>query len=162
MRKGLVRLIDMLRDRYILEYPRSNDETAGVHDLLITVPDARAYVRPAGIAVSVADKKLLADPLTLPPQPSVPIEGTPRGSGDGRRSHAIDGSADHGPTSVPVTPPRSCNALPSVFRPPVESWNGRDQGKEFFRKGGSADVSRASFSSADVLGGAWLRAAAAV
>lgn len=81
--RGLVRFVEMLRERYIVEYPRSNTATAGIHDLLVTVPDVFAYVRPSGTSVPLADRKLLENPLTLPSQADVPVEGPRRVIGEG-------------------------------------------------------------------------------
>ncbi len=76
--KGLVHFVNMLRERYIIEYPRSNTATAGMHDLSVSISDPYAYVRPAGISVPLPDRKLLNDPMTLPSQAEVPIEGPRR------------------------------------------------------------------------------------
>ena len=76
--KGLVRFVNMLRDRYIIEYPRSNTAAAGMHDISVSIADPYAYVRPAGISVPLPDRKLLDDPMTLPSQAEVPIEGPRR------------------------------------------------------------------------------------
>jgi hypothetical protein len=99
--KGLVRFVEMLRERYIIEYPRSNTATAGIHALSVTIPDGFAYVRAAGISVPLADRKLLDNPMTLPSQAEVPIEGPRHVLGDAAPTPSPDGSAN----STPVTPP---------------------------------------------------------
>jgi hypothetical protein len=66
LRTQLERFITTLRERYIVEFPRSNHVTAGAHSILVSVGDPLAIVRPAGIAVPLADPNLLADPTTVP------------------------------------------------------------------------------------------------
>jgi len=63
--KSLVRFTEMLRERYIVEYPRGNEAQAGVHGIEVTVGRSDAYVRPAGISVPLPDPKVLADPMTV-------------------------------------------------------------------------------------------------
>ena len=64
--KTLERFAEMLRERYIVEYPRRNDAQPGLHDLRISIGNDLAFVALAGITVPLADKKLLANPLTIP------------------------------------------------------------------------------------------------
>jgi len=99
--KGLVRFVEMLRERYIIEYPRSNTATAGIHALSVTIPDGFAYVRAAGISVPLADRKLLDNPMTLPSQAEVPIEGPRHVLEDTVPTPSPYGLAN----STPVTPP---------------------------------------------------------
>jgi hypothetical protein len=63
--RSLVRFTEMLRERYIVEYPRKNEAEAGVHGIVVTVGRDDAFVRPAGISVPLADPKVLADPTTV-------------------------------------------------------------------------------------------------
>ncbi len=98
LKKRLARFIQMLRERYIIEYPRSNTATAGTHDLLVTIPDPWAYVRPAGISVPLADQRLLANPMTLPSHAEVPFEGPRRVLGTDEPSSGVS------PTSAPSPP----------------------------------------------------------
>ncbi len=69
--KTLQRTISMVRERYIVEFPRGDDATAGIHSLDITIANAKAYIRPVGIAVPLADAKVLADPSTLRSNPEL-------------------------------------------------------------------------------------------
>ncbi|ADW69648.1 vWA domain-containing protein [Granulicella tundricola] len=62
----LKRLVKLLRERYIVEFPRSTGIGAGKHDLVVTISRMNAFVRPAGISVPLPDPKILADPMTLP------------------------------------------------------------------------------------------------
>ena len=67
--KKLLSVLDMVRDRYIVEYPRSDALSGGNHSLFVSILESNAYVRPTGIMVPIADRKLLGDPLTIPAEP---------------------------------------------------------------------------------------------
>ncbi len=66
---------DLIRNRYILEYPRGDRDRPGVHSIDVSIDKGDFYIRPAGIEVPLADPKILADPLTLPSH----LEGAPTG-----------------------------------------------------------------------------------
>ncbi len=71
--------IEMLRERYIIYFPRGNNIPAGRIALDVTVDKRGAFVRPAGIAVEVADPKLYAAPDAVPSDPSkAPVLGSHR------------------------------------------------------------------------------------
>jgi VWFA-related protein len=72
----LERYVSMLRDRYILEFPRPNQATPGNHSIDVSVPTHRAYVTAAGVSVPLPDPKVLADPSTVPANPSPATMGT--------------------------------------------------------------------------------------
>ena len=74
----------MLRERYIVEFPRPSNSTAGAHSIDVRVDRSNYFVRPAGISVPIADAAVLADPKTVPSDPSLapklgthPIESAP-------------------------------------------------------------------------------------
>lgn len=67
--KALERFTEMLRERYIVEFPRGNSEAAGQHSIEVMIGVNDAFVRPAGISVPLADAKVLADPTTIPSDP---------------------------------------------------------------------------------------------
>ncbi len=72
----LVHVNDLLRHRYIVEFPRPSNGTAGVHQLVINIPDKRAIVRASGITFPIQDKGVLNDPSTVPSDPArAPVEG---------------------------------------------------------------------------------------
>jgi hypothetical protein len=76
---ALNQFVRTLRERYIVEFPRPSNSTAGRHDLLVTIEKSNAFIRPAGISVPVADPSLLTDPTTIRTGPSQsPVEGTRR------------------------------------------------------------------------------------
>ncbi len=75
----LKRFVKMVRERYIVEFPRPSNSTAGQHDLQVSIEKMDAFIRPAGVSVPIPDPALLADPTTVPADPSrAPVEGTRR------------------------------------------------------------------------------------
>ena len=60
-------LLDLLRNRYILDFPRSNHLESGSHTIEVQVVDTpRALVRLTGLTVPMLDQKLRDDPSTVP------------------------------------------------------------------------------------------------
>ncbi len=70
----LKRFTAMLRGRYIVEFPRASNTTAGFHGLDVAIEKSNAFIRAAGISVPVADPRVLADPTTVPSDPSLAPE----------------------------------------------------------------------------------------
>jgi hypothetical protein len=68
---NLAWIMQMVRGRYIVEYPRSDDLGAGLYRFDVLLPGHNAYVRPAGISVPAADPRTLADPTTVPSDPAL-------------------------------------------------------------------------------------------
>jgi hypothetical protein len=66
----LQRFVTLVRGRYIVEFPRPARSTTGPHSLVVSIDKSDAFIRSAGIAVPVADPALLADPMTIPSDPS--------------------------------------------------------------------------------------------
>ncbi len=62
----LQRAIALLRNRYILEFPRPVNGSSGLHDIEVRTKDRRAIVRPAGITFPIRDNKAAQDPTTVP------------------------------------------------------------------------------------------------
>jgi hypothetical protein len=72
-------ILKNIRERYIVEFPRPSNSTAGYHNLLITIEKSAAFIRPSGISLPIADPAVLADPTTVPSDPSLaPVQGTRR------------------------------------------------------------------------------------
>lgn len=72
----LQRAITLLRQRYILQFPRPTNGTMGLHLVEVHVPDSAALVRPSGITFPMQDKDLAASPGTLHPDTSrAPVFG---------------------------------------------------------------------------------------
>lgn len=66
----LQRFTSILRERYIVEFPRPNG-TARVHDMEVRVNKGADYfIRPTGISVPIADPALARDPTTVPTNPA--------------------------------------------------------------------------------------------
>jgi hypothetical protein len=78
--KTLERSIAMLRDRYIVEFPRPSNSTRGEHDMRVKIAKSGDdFIRPSGISVPIRDPALLADPTTVPSDPShAPEQGQRR------------------------------------------------------------------------------------
>jgi hypothetical protein len=75
--KSLERFVTMLRERYIIEFPRPGNSTAGEHDLEVKI-DKGVYIiiRPSGVSVPLPDPALATDPTTIQMGPSeTPEEG---------------------------------------------------------------------------------------
>jgi hypothetical protein len=68
--------IDILRARYILEFPRPEDKTAAHHRLDIYIPGSTAMVRSTGGWAPIPNPSILADPSTVPTAPSPAKIGT--------------------------------------------------------------------------------------
>ncbi len=69
LERQLTWAVQALRERYIIEFPRGDQDKPGRHNLNVTLIKTQAYVRPTGITVPLADPKLLANPLTIPGDP---------------------------------------------------------------------------------------------
>ncbi len=66
----------MLRERYIVEYPRGRNRQAGVHSLEISLGMSGLYVRPTGISAPEASEDERKGVHTIPTDPSLaPREG---------------------------------------------------------------------------------------
>jgi len=72
--KELEWFTEIVRGRYIVEFPRPLHGTSGAHDLLVSIDKSDAFVRSAGISVPIVDPALLADPTTVPLDPSLTPE----------------------------------------------------------------------------------------
>ena len=66
----LNRFVDLVRGRYILEFPRPANATIGSHDILVTLDKTKAFIRPSGISIPLPDPAILTDPTTVPSDPS--------------------------------------------------------------------------------------------
>jgi hypothetical protein len=78
--KALQQFVTMLRERYIVEFPRPTNSTAGEHGLEVKI-DKGVYIiiRPSGVSVPLPDPALKADPTTIQAGPSqAPEQGTQR------------------------------------------------------------------------------------
>jgi hypothetical protein len=75
----LKRFVAMLRERYIVEFPRPANATAGQHVQELRIARSNAFIRPAGISVPLLDPAVLADPTTISSGPAqTPDMGTRR------------------------------------------------------------------------------------
>lgn len=76
---SLATIAQMLRERYIIEFPRPSNSTAGRHSFEVRVEKTTAFVRPAGIAVPMEDPAIQNDPTTIRSDPDLaPVQGSRR------------------------------------------------------------------------------------
>jgi len=80
MERTLQRFMTMLRERYILEFPRPSNSTRGEHGVEIRIADGDNYhVRATGVSALLPDDSVLNDPMTVPSDPSrAPEQGKRR------------------------------------------------------------------------------------
>jgi len=77
LRRSLERFVTMLRERYIVEFPRPSNSTAGEHGMEIKIDRGVYLIRPSGVSMPVPDPVLMADPSTIQAGPSqAPEQGT--------------------------------------------------------------------------------------
>jgi hypothetical protein len=66
----LKQFMEMVRGRYIVEFPHPVDTHGGFHQMVITIAKSDATVLAAGIGVPKDDPAILNDPTTVPLDPS--------------------------------------------------------------------------------------------
>jgi len=67
LQKRLQQWIEMLRGRYIMEFPRPQALSSGQHDIGVSIKnDWTAFTTVAGVSVSMPDPKLAEDPNYIP------------------------------------------------------------------------------------------------
>jgi hypothetical protein len=77
--QSLSEFVNVVRDRYILEYPEPANTTAGVHSIRVTIDHTHAFIRSGGVTAVLGDAANAQDITVL-------REGTP-GTG---KDHARD------------------------------------------------------------------------
>jgi hypothetical protein len=74
---ALKRFVAMVRERYIVEFPRPANARAGEHVKEVRITRSNDFIRPAGISVPLPDPVVLADPTTISTGPAqTPDMGT--------------------------------------------------------------------------------------
>jgi hypothetical protein len=68
----------MMRGRYILEFPRPDDDTPGGHSVDVSVPSLDTFITTAGVAIALPDPSRETDPTTVPSSPSPAVMGKRR------------------------------------------------------------------------------------
>jgi hypothetical protein len=72
----LERFVTMLRERYIVEFPRPSNSTAGEHGMEVKIDKGTYKIRASGVSVPLPDPAWAADPATIQAGPSqAPEEG---------------------------------------------------------------------------------------
>jgi hypothetical protein len=75
--KSLERFVTILRERYVVEFPRPANSTAGQHGMEIKIDKGSYLIRPSGVSMPLPDPVLMADPSTIQAGPSqAPEQGT--------------------------------------------------------------------------------------
>jgi hypothetical protein len=70
LEETMERFMTMLRERYIVEFPRPANSTSGPHSMEVAIGASHDYIRSAGISVPIPDPAVLADPTTVPSDPT--------------------------------------------------------------------------------------------
>jgi hypothetical protein len=80
MEETLQRFVIMLRERYILEFPRPSNSTRGAHAVDIRIAGGdKYYVRATAVTARLLDESVKKDPTTVPSDPSrAPEQGKRR------------------------------------------------------------------------------------
>jgi hypothetical protein len=76
--ESLQRILAMVRGRYILEFPRPDDNTPGSHNVEVTVPSLSAFVTTSGVTIALPDPSQKDDPNTVPTSASPAVMGKRR------------------------------------------------------------------------------------
>jgi hypothetical protein len=66
--------VTMVRERYIVEFPRPANSTSGAHSMEVKVAKSNDFIRSSGISVPIPDAAVLADPTTVPSDPTLTPE----------------------------------------------------------------------------------------
>jgi hypothetical protein len=75
--RSLERFVTMVRERYIVEFPRPANSTAGAHGMEVKIDKGIYLIRPSGVSLPLPDPVLMADPTTIQTGPSqAPEQGT--------------------------------------------------------------------------------------
>ncbi len=76
---SLQHITSLVRNRYVLFFPRPANSTPGEHRIDVSVPGKALLVRPTGVVYPPPDKRLSQDPSTVPADPSrAPVLGSRR------------------------------------------------------------------------------------
>lgn len=59
-------LLELIRNRYVLSFPRPSNQTRGTHAMEVKIAQRNAIVHPAGVGVPLPDPAIRADPSTVP------------------------------------------------------------------------------------------------
>jgi hypothetical protein len=63
---SLSSIVDLIRGRYILEFPTPFNPSQGLHNIRISIVRLDAFVQPAGVSMTIPDPALDKDPSTVP------------------------------------------------------------------------------------------------
>jgi VWFA-related protein len=71
LKPKLKELTAMIRERYIVEFPRPQNGKPGWHAITVRIDQENYFVRSAGITFPLMNPAVLADPTTVPSDPSL-------------------------------------------------------------------------------------------
>jgi hypothetical protein len=75
----LIRFVEMLRGRYILEFTEPANMTGGLHRIDVRLDSMDAFIRTSGVTAALEDPAMLNDPTVLPRDTSkAPVVGNKR------------------------------------------------------------------------------------
>src|SRR6185312_5198081 len=77
LKRRLHNLIELLRQRYVLEFPRPDKDFSGWHSLIVKVA-AAPFALPTGDSAPLPDSRILHDPSTVLSKPSPAVVGKRR------------------------------------------------------------------------------------
>jgi hypothetical protein len=67
VQRRLQQWIQLLRGRYVVEFPRPQAISSGQHDIVVSIKkDGYAFTSIAGVSVSLPDPKITEDPNYVP------------------------------------------------------------------------------------------------
>jgi hypothetical protein len=69
LEREMERFVELVRGRYIVEFPHPVSTTGGYHDMIITIEKSNAFIRAAGIGLPLDDPAVLNDPSRVPSDP---------------------------------------------------------------------------------------------
>ena len=69
--KQFARIPELVRGRYILEFPRPSNATEGGHKFDVKVAKSDDFIRASGVTFPLEDPGIAADPATLPSDPTL-------------------------------------------------------------------------------------------
>ena len=121
--RTMQRFTQMLRERYILEFPRPPNLQAGGVVMSVRIDKLDAFIRVSGDGVPLADRALMADSTIDPGQTLLPQVVVPPASSASVAEDrpeplpAVIPSPAAAPAAVPVPPPTNSKAVPEQPSP---------------------------------------------
>jgi len=124
--KTMQRFTQMLRERYILEFPRPPNAQPGKLAMSVRIDKINAFIRVTGDGVPVVDQPLLADSSSIHPERSIApaVEVGPADAAQVAEAHpeAMPAAPQQRPASFAAEPAATApTTAPAVAQPPSTS-----------------------------------------